>query len=214
MMMHLLFPPPPQMTPYERASVDLLAGITKIQERQSERSRKSHEEDVAERFRNQGPKEIAGTTDPLVAERDPCFGCHYPCFARLRTTHSFISSAFTQRMCIIPESLGVALAKTVPSGEELTTTNVVQLLTTMFQDHVVRADLIVLLMSGFDHILGMDWLTEFGVVIDFQRRQIGTSDLNCFILSNLWSRGSLVVLVHEACYLNSVTLCEGIRVVP
>ncbi|KZV49393.1 hypothetical protein F511_38186 [Dorcoceras hygrometricum] len=52
-------PPPLQLTPYERASMDMLAGITKMLERQSERSGKSHEEDVAERFRKQGPKEFA-----------------------------------------------------------------------------------------------------------------------------------------------------------
>ncbi|KZV20916.1 hypothetical protein F511_38726 [Dorcoceras hygrometricum] len=61
-------PPAPQLTPYERDSVDMLAGITRLLERQSERHKNSHEEDVAERFRKQGPKEFAGTTDPLVAE--------------------------------------------------------------------------------------------------------------------------------------------------
>ncbi|KZV06678.1 hypothetical protein F511_45841 [Dorcoceras hygrometricum] len=61
-------PPPPQLTPYERASVDMLAGITRVLERQLEQPRKSHEEDVAERLRKQGPKEFAGTTDPLVAK--------------------------------------------------------------------------------------------------------------------------------------------------
>ncbi|KZT75649.1 hypothetical protein F511_47326 [Dorcoceras hygrometricum] len=61
-------PPPPQLKPYERASVSMLAGITRILERQSEHSGKSHEEDFAERCCKQGPKEFAGTTDPLVAE--------------------------------------------------------------------------------------------------------------------------------------------------
>ncbi|KZV53561.1 hypothetical protein F511_40886 [Dorcoceras hygrometricum] len=61
-------PPPPQLTPYERASMDMIAGITRLLERQSERPGKLHEEDVAERFRKQGPKEFIGTTDPLVAE--------------------------------------------------------------------------------------------------------------------------------------------------
>ncbi|KZV33373.1 hypothetical protein F511_13178 [Dorcoceras hygrometricum] len=61
-------PPPPQLNPYERASVDMLGGITRLLERQSERPGKSHEEDFAERFCKQGPKEFAGTTDPLVAE--------------------------------------------------------------------------------------------------------------------------------------------------
>ncbi|KZV20486.1 hypothetical protein F511_34541 [Dorcoceras hygrometricum] len=49
-------PPPRQLTPYERASVDILARITRL-ERQSERPGKSHEEDVVERFRNQGPED-------------------------------------------------------------------------------------------------------------------------------------------------------------
>ncbi|KZV43880.1 putative galacturonosyltransferase 7 [Dorcoceras hygrometricum] len=53
-------PPPPQLTPYERASMDMLAGITRLLERQSEHSEKSHEEDLTERFRKQGPKEFAG----------------------------------------------------------------------------------------------------------------------------------------------------------
>ncbi|KZT76105.1 hypothetical protein F511_46870 [Dorcoceras hygrometricum] len=61
-------PPPPQMTPFERVNVEMLAGITRLLERQTERPGKLHEEDVAERFRKQGPKDFAGTTDPLVAE--------------------------------------------------------------------------------------------------------------------------------------------------
>ncbi|KZV28648.1 hypothetical protein F511_13780, partial [Dorcoceras hygrometricum] len=56
------------LKPHERASVSMLAGITRILERQSEHSGKSHEEDFAERCCKQGPKEFAGTTDPLVAE--------------------------------------------------------------------------------------------------------------------------------------------------
>ncbi|KZV19659.1 hypothetical protein F511_41896 [Dorcoceras hygrometricum] len=37
----------------------MLVGITRMFERQSEHSGKSHEEDLAERFRKQGPKEFA-----------------------------------------------------------------------------------------------------------------------------------------------------------
>ncbi|KZV35561.1 hypothetical protein F511_33357 [Dorcoceras hygrometricum] len=48
--------------------MDMLAGITRLLERQSEQPGKSHEEDVPERFRKQGPKEFAGTIGPLVAE--------------------------------------------------------------------------------------------------------------------------------------------------
>ncbi|KZV38774.1 hypothetical protein F511_19923 [Dorcoceras hygrometricum] len=109
----------------------MLDGITRILERQSERSGKSPREDVAERFRKQGPKEFAGTSDPVIVNAY-LFDVSASGEIRVRgvTTlalldsgaiHSFISSAFTQRMGIIPESMGVALAVTVPSGEELST---------------------------------------------------------------------------------------------
>ncbi|KZV25186.1 transferase, transferring glycosyl group [Dorcoceras hygrometricum] len=51
-------PPPPQMTPFERANMEMLAMITRLLERQTERPEKSHEEDIAERFRKQGPKGV------------------------------------------------------------------------------------------------------------------------------------------------------------
>ncbi|KZV57437.1 hypothetical protein F511_31644 [Dorcoceras hygrometricum] len=52
-------PLPPQM-PYERDSVDMLAGITKMLERQTERPGKSHEEYVAERFCSQlSPNQVS-----------------------------------------------------------------------------------------------------------------------------------------------------------
>ncbi|XP_073127686.1 uncharacterized protein [Henckelia pumila] len=61
-------PPAPPLIAFERASVDMLAGITRLLEHQADRPRKTREEDIAERFRRQDPKEFAGTTDPLVSE--------------------------------------------------------------------------------------------------------------------------------------------------
>ncbi|XP_073133443.1 uncharacterized protein [Henckelia pumila] len=60
---------PPLLTPFEQASVNLWARITRLLENQAAQPRKSHEEDVAERFKKQEPKEFRGTTDPLVAEK-------------------------------------------------------------------------------------------------------------------------------------------------
>ncbi|KZV21023.1 hypothetical protein F511_28245 [Dorcoceras hygrometricum] len=57
-------PRPPQMTLYERDSVDMLAGITRMLERQSERPGKSHEEDVAPGF-DQFHEETGTTNDSI-----------------------------------------------------------------------------------------------------------------------------------------------------
>ncbi|KZV27108.1 inactive rhomboid protein 1-like [Dorcoceras hygrometricum] len=115
--------PPPQMTPFERANVEMLAGITRILERQSERSGKPHEEDVTERFCKEGRKEFVGTTDSLAVERDSCAWCHYTRFARLSGDPLVYFECIHTEDGYCSESMGVALAVTVPLGEELTTTN-------------------------------------------------------------------------------------------
>ncbi|KZV35605.1 hypothetical protein F511_26678 [Dorcoceras hygrometricum] len=48
------------LKPHERASVSMLVEITRILERQSEHSGKSPEEDIAETFSKQGPKDLPG----------------------------------------------------------------------------------------------------------------------------------------------------------
>ncbi|KZV24766.1 hypothetical protein F511_14528 [Dorcoceras hygrometricum] len=65
------------MMAYERASVDMLTGITRMPERQTDRPGKSQEEDVTERFRKQGPKEFPdrGTLSSEDDEDQPKSGC-------------------------------------------------------------------------------------------------------------------------------------------
>ncbi|KZV49956.1 hypothetical protein F511_04264 [Dorcoceras hygrometricum] len=101
--------PSPIMTPYERDNEDMLAGMTRILERQSERSGKSHEEDVAERSARRDTKNLLGEICVLGVTTLELLDSG--------VTHSFISSTFIQRMGVIPKSLGVALTVTIPSGE-------------------------------------------------------------------------------------------------
>ncbi|XP_073153876.1 uncharacterized protein [Henckelia pumila] len=339
-------PNPPPLTPFEQASVNMLAGITRLLENQATQPRKSHEEDVAERFKKQGPKEFSGTTDPLVAEewirsmeviftymgindadkvRCAIFmlkedsalwwegavigvnlatltwtefrrmfyekyytaeargilirefmslrqgdksvaeyvkqferGCHFaPLIAndgaeRLRhftyglrpdikhdvfmadvadygaaaeeadpdtslitgkilvrgnstyalldsgATHLFISQEFVRRVGIIPEDVVTGYDVTLPSGEILTTSNVLNGIELELQGNMIRADLVVLPMSGFDLILGMDWLSVNGALIDFWRRSVSVnpSDGDSFIFFAAQSSGASHVISY------------------
>ncbi|XP_073139002.1 uncharacterized protein [Henckelia pumila] len=83
-------------------------------------------------------------------------------------THSFILEAFTRKRGIECEELFGGFTVTIPSGEELSTRNIVKNLELLLQGKSVSADLIVLPMTEFDMILGMDWMTKNAVVIDFQ----------------------------------------------
>ncbi|XP_073133328.1 uncharacterized protein [Henckelia pumila] len=87
-------------------------------------------------------------------------------------THSFISEAFTRKRGIECEELFGGFTVTIPSGEELSTKNIVKNLELLFQGQSVSADLIVLPMPEFDMILGMDLMTKNVVVIDFQQRSV------------------------------------------
>ncbi|XP_073120101.1 uncharacterized protein [Henckelia pumila] len=87
-------------------------------------------------------------------------------------THSFISEAFTCKRGIECEELFGGFTMTIPSGEELSTRNIVKNLELLLQGQSVSADLIVLSMPEFDMILGMDWMRKNVVVIDFQQRSV------------------------------------------
>ncbi|XP_073137647.1 uncharacterized protein [Henckelia pumila] len=68
-------------------------------------------------------------------------------------THSFISQSFIERVGIVPEVSSSGYDITVPSGEVLFTTSVISGLELEFEGYVVRADLVVFPMTGFDLIL-------------------------------------------------------------
>ncbi|XP_073152967.1 uncharacterized protein [Henckelia pumila] len=87
-------------------------------------------------------------------------------------THSFISEEFVLRWGIQREELLVGFSVTIPSGEEFPTNSIVRNLEILLQGQPVVTDLIVLPMTEFDLILGMDWMVRNDMVIDFQQRSV------------------------------------------
>ncbi|XP_073136996.1 uncharacterized protein [Henckelia pumila] len=87
-------------------------------------------------------------------------------------THSFISQEFIRRVDIISEGADMGYDVTLPSGEIISTSSVLNEVELELQGNMVRANLVVLPISGFDLILGMDWLTSNGASIDFWKRTV------------------------------------------
>ncbi|XP_073153154.1 uncharacterized protein [Henckelia pumila] len=87
-------------------------------------------------------------------------------------THSFISLEFIRRIGITPEVSVTGYDVTMPFGQILTTTSIVRGLEIELQGHSIRADLVVLPLSGFDLNFGMDWLAVNGALIAFHRRTV------------------------------------------
>ncbi|XP_075521418.1 uncharacterized protein LOC142554637 [Primulina tabacum] len=85
-------------------------------------------------------------------------------------THSFFSQSFASHLKVSPKQLRLGFRVIVPSGEEMLSCSVVRDVELEMQGHLVRADLIVLLMPEFDIILDIDWLAANGASINFRRR--------------------------------------------
>ncbi|XP_075500114.1 uncharacterized protein LOC142538698 [Primulina tabacum] len=76
------------------------------------------------------------------------------------------TSMITGRLGITASTTETQLAIALPSLQELQTDQIVRGCAIYVQGHRMYADLIVLRMTDFDVILGMDWLSKYRVTID------------------------------------------------
>ncbi|XP_075507549.1 uncharacterized protein LOC142544379 [Primulina tabacum] len=87
-------------------------------------------------------------------------------------THFFISELFVRRLRITASTTETQLAIALPFGQELQTDRIVRGCPIYVQGHQMYANLIVLNMTDFDVILGMDWLSKYIVTIDCGMKMI------------------------------------------
>ncbi|XP_073153793.1 uncharacterized protein [Henckelia pumila] len=135
-------------------------------------------------------------------------------------THSFIWETFARKRGIEYKELFGGFTVTIPSGEEMSTRNIAKNLELLLQGQSVNADLIVLPMPEFDLILGMDWMMNNVVVIDFQQRSVlvrPEGEEPFWFEATRGSRRTQIIsfmqakqLVHDGCeaFLASVSLTE------
>ncbi|XP_059460327.1 uncharacterized protein LOC132189598 [Corylus avellana] len=81
-------------------------------------------------------------------------------------THSFVSYFFAKTSNLKLESLDVSLAVTTPVGKTVVCTSVVRRCPVSIKGHVMPVNLVIFEMSGFDVILGMDWLSMYHACVD------------------------------------------------
>ena len=81
-----------------------------------------------------------------------------PAFALIDSgsTHSFISNAFVRKLGITPDLLKIRYSVTIPSGEEMDSSHVLRACSIQIGSRTLYADLVVLPISNFEVILGMD----------------------------------------------------------
>ncbi|XP_073131640.1 uncharacterized protein [Henckelia pumila] len=132
-------------------------------------------------------------------------------------THSFISIEFVNKSGLVPDKSISRFSISLPSGEELSSDLIIRGCSIQMQGHELYADLIILKMSDFDVIFGMDWLSCYEATIDCKRRTVSlkTKDGETFLFhatpknnsSLLISVGKAWQLLNKGCadFLASVT---------
>ena len=73
---------------------------------------------------------------------------------------------------LVPQALEIALNAVSPLGITVKLRKVCKECPLTLKDRNFSADLLVLSMSKFDIILGMDWLTKYGATLDCDSRTI------------------------------------------
>ena len=84
-------------------------------------------------------------------------------------THSYLSEEFLSSCGLNVEMMpNVAMCVNTPLGSSSMTTRVVKSVDVVVEGLHMPTDMLVLSMSDFDVILGMNWLNHYGVIIDCQ----------------------------------------------
>ena len=85
-------------------------------------------------------------------------------------THSCICEDFMSACELNPEVLSSSvISVTSPLGSNSWTSDIVKSVDVVIDEMYMPIDMLVLFMSDFDVIFGMDWLTRYNVIIDCRK---------------------------------------------
>ena len=89
-----------------------------------------------------------------------------------RATHSFIPYSFAKSCSLELESLDLNLTMATPVGKIVVCTLVVRRCPVTIKGHIMPTNLVIFEMSGFDVILGMDWLSMYHACVDCFHKEV------------------------------------------
>ena len=88
------------------------------------------------------------------------------------STHSFISCQFALLLKVVPEELGYSFEVRTPVGKTVEIKSVIRNVFLNVEGVPLSANLMLLPFDEFDVILGMDWLTQHGAVLNCRRKEV------------------------------------------
>ncbi|XP_070031157.1 uncharacterized protein [Nicotiana tomentosiformis] len=105
------------------------------------------------------------------------------------STYSYVSSLFSHFLDVSRDSLGTHVYVSTPVGDYVVVDQIYQSYIMTFWGYETREDLLLLEMTDFEIILGMDWLSQYHAILDFHAM---TVTLAIPVLPRLEWKGSSV----------------------
>jgi hypothetical protein len=101
---------------------------------------------------------------------------HYPVIVLFDSgaTHSFISKNCGTKMGLDIYSINEAYRITTPGGKVLSN-QICRKVPIQLGSYPIKADLLVMDLTGMDVLLGMDWMTQYHVSLDISSRTVETN---------------------------------------
>nr|XP_033511627.1 uncharacterized protein LOC117276389 [Nicotiana tomentosiformis] len=90
----------------------------------------------------------------------------------LGSTYSYVSSLFSPYLDVSCESLGVPIFVSTPVGDSIVVDQVYRSRVVTFYGYETGVNLLLLDMTVFELILGMDWLSPYHVVLDYHAKTV------------------------------------------
>ena len=87
-------------------------------------------------------------------------------------THSFIYAVFVDYLDRHVECIGQAFMTVLPSGDIMLSSYWLRAIPMVISESELCADLVMLNMTDYDVILGMDYLSKYGAMIDCKAKTV------------------------------------------
>ena len=112
------------------------------------------------------------TAEDVISSTLLICGCPAHVLFDSGSTHSFVAPHFAKTLKPKPEPLGFAPSVVIPTGSFMLSDSMFRSCDILISDKTLHIDLILLQISSFDVILGMDWLAANDAAIDCKKKKI------------------------------------------
>ncbi|XP_062114122.1 uncharacterized protein LOC133825154 [Humulus lupulus] len=88
------------------------------------------------------------------------------------TSHSSIAASYVDKIDRKPKHVSNVCGVSLPLKEDIIVRSWVKVVLVWVEGRELTVDLLVLYLHEYNVILGMDWLTKYGAVVNFKRRKV------------------------------------------